>query len=979
MVILVWGVMTASQSSREESPKDRDPTARRSEKGVTAQARPMTQQLILDWPATDRTDAKLEIDGRPRVIANLADRQAPDLLKLPVTAGLHKVWIVRRGFEPFEQTVAVERGQDARVRVQLLAGPEVTVAETPQPRPNPEREVEPEPTEMGAEKPKQQAPPSKLTADQRAQLQEAARLNAQVVTLLKAGRAREALPLATRALGIRERILGKETPHYAQSLSNLGAIYQKLGESAKAEPLYVQARDIQKKVLGEEHLDYATSLNNLAWLYGDMDEYAKAEPLLVQARDIRNKVLGEQHPHYAQSLNNLATVYNEMGDYAKAEALFVQALGIRKKALGEEHPSYATSLNNLAAIYYHMGDYAKAEPLAQAGMDVETTFANKVIAFLPEATAMRLRESLPGHALLLSILRRMPKHSDRAAYAALWRTRGLVFRSLAARRQGREQSPEAKTLWARLRTTAQQLAQLTLAVPKPDQREARHRRLAELNDEKQRLEAELARTSVEFRRNQEITAAEPEDLVRLLQRDEAVVELLRVADWSWPPGGRGKPVFEWHYDGFVLRRGSDAQAVKVAWVQLGPAKPIDRAVSRWRAAITGDSTVASEAPQAAAEVRRRIWDKIEPHLAGCSQVIVVPDGYLCFLPWAALPGRKPGTCLLEDYAIATAPSAYQLYAMLTEPQSAQGKLLLVGGVAYDAEPSGSAGGGELLASDLGASGRTRGPAMKTKSHWERLPGSEEEVEAIARGWSGGPTPVVLRGAGASERALREQFPGSRYIHLATHGFFADPEFRSMFGQDEQAEQLFGGPGMVTAKRARVTVRNPLILSGVVLAGANLPPKTDKLGLPTGEDGIMTAEEIAGLDLRDTELAVLSACDTGLGNVASGEGVMGLTRAFHLAGTRNVVASLWKLDDAATVAMMKLFYYKLWKEKKKPIEALRESQLYLLRNPAQIDAIAKARGFGLDRPLTTPDGGTRTSSTTADPRLWAAWILSGPGD
>jgi CHAT domain-containing protein len=177
----------------------------------------------------------------------------------------------------------------------------------------------------------------------------------------------------------------------------------------------------------------------------------------------------------------------------------------------------------------------------------------------------------------------------------------------------------------------------------------------------------------------------------------------------------------------------------------------------------------------------------------------------------------------------------------------------------------------------------------------------------------------------------------------------------------------------------VTARNPLILSGVVLAGANLPPLTDDLGLPTGEDGILTAEEVVNLDLRGTELVVLSACETGLGRSGGGEGVYGLQRAFHLAGARNVIASLWKVSDQATAALMRLFYHKLWIEKKPPIEALREAQLAIYYHPEQIKYLATTRGPNFKKTVKLVDGGRRNEPTERSPtRHWAAFTLSGPG-
>ena len=229
--------------------------------------------------------------------------------------------------------------------------------------------------------------------------------------------------------------------------------------------------------------------------------------------------------------------------------------------------------------------------------------------------------------------------------------------------------------------------------------------------------------------------------------------------------------------------------------------------------------------------------------------------------------------------------------------------------------------------------------------------------------------------GRTKAALREGMPNSRYIHLATHGFFADEKFRSMYGHDVAGEQLFGGAAeLVTAKRASVTVRNPLILSGIVLAGANLPPETDELGLPTGEDGIMTAEEVVNLDLRNTELVVLSACETGLGKVAGGEGVFGLTRAFGLAGARTTIASLWKVDDSATQALMTEFYTNLWQKKLGKLEALRQAQLTIMRDYGQQSGTV--RGTIVKLKPTTPHEKPKKRGSRLPPYYWAAFVLSG---
>jgi CHAT domain-containing protein len=177
------------------------------------------------------------------------------------------------------------------------------------------------------------------------------------------------------------------------------------------------------------------------------------------------------------------------------------------------------------------------------------------------------------------------------------------------------------------------------------------------------------------------------------------------------------------------------------------------------------------------------------------------------------------------------------------------------------------------------------------------------------------------------------------------------------------------------------LRNPLVLSGLVLAGANLPASADPLA--HDDHGILTAESIAGLDLSGLDHVVLSACETGLGMVAGGEGVFGLQRAFHIAGAHNVIASLRKVDDQATAALMTIFYDRLWKRGKPPIEALREAQLTLYRNPDLAGELAAARGTPdfdklLRQPQPVPDHNVSSPARHAPVRQWAAFMLSGDG-
>jgi tetratricopeptide (TPR) repeat protein len=213
--------------------------------------------------------------------------------------------------------------------------------------------------------------PQQESSEADAELAEAEQLMQQVIELYNQGQYADAIPLAERALAIREKVLGAEHPDVATSLNNLALLYRAMGNYPQAEPLLQRALAIREKMLGAEHPDVATSLGNLALLYDEMGSYQQAEPLYQRALAIRERVLGVEHPDVATSLSNLAGLYRAMGNYQQAEPLLQRALAIREKALGAEHPDVAAaSLNSLAVLYSDMGNYQQAEPLLQRALAI---------------------------------------------------------------------------------------------------------------------------------------------------------------------------------------------------------------------------------------------------------------------------------------------------------------------------------------------------------------------------------------------------------------------------------------------------------------------------------------------------------------------------------------------------------------------------------------------------------------------------------
>ncbi len=394
-------------------------------------------------------------------------------------------------------------------------------------------------------------------------------------------------------------------------------------------------------------------------------------------------------------------------------------------------------------------------------------------------------------------------------------------------------------------------------------------------------------------------------------------------------------------------------------VDLGPAQAIHDAVNNWRLALQrrfrteGDAALGEE-------VRRLLWRPLGPYLKGARLVLVSPDSVLTRVPFAALPGSKKGSYLLEEVALAIVPVPQLLPQMLAsqaETGKAEPSLLLVGDVAYD-----KSAGSTAVADSRPA---PRGGALM---HWQPLEATLAEVRAI-RGCFEDRYPdghvTALSSSRATEAALRKHAPAHRYLHLATHGFFAPKQLRSALADvshsdKEGVRNLFG--------RRDVAGFHPGLLSGLVLAGANEAPQ------PGQDDGILTAMEVEALDLSGVELAVLSACETGLGEEAGGEGLLGLQRAFQIAAARSVVASLWQVDDAATRKLMTVFYTNLWQNKMSRQEALRQAQLWMLR-----EGEAWMQHEGISRGMVdvrVPRERLPIEDGRLAPYYWAAFSLSG---
>jgi CHAT domain-containing protein len=763
----------------------------------------------------------------------------------------------------------------------------------------------------------------------------------------------KALTLREQARDLYKRFLGEAHPDYAICLNGLALLYQELGEHEKALPLAEQARDLFKRHLGEAHPRYANSLNNLATLYQALGEHGKALPLYVEARDLYKRHLGEAHPRYANSLNNLAWLYWAMEKYGKALPLLEQARDLRKRHLGEGHPHYAQSLHNLAVLYRAMKDTAKAAKLAEQSRALHQAFLDRT--FTDQSSRQRYN-LLQKHRSVLSASVSFALDAGpapAALYEAVLAWKGALAARAAEERLARDR-PELRPLVERLRLARAGLARVASRLPANQRQQAEWRALFDrLEKEKEGLETRLAQQSAAYLRWKKLRQVDAGQVRAALPRGVALVDFLDYVHSSPSATKKGRWEYESRLLAFVLRRERPP-----VLVPLGSAKGIDAAVRAWRRAVQ-----AHQSPEAAAaELSRRVWRPLEKHLGGVERVLIAPDGVLTGLSFAALPGRKAGTYLLEDVALGYVTSGRQLLEAAAKDDGPPGRgLLAVGGLDYGAVKA--------------------RPGAAAKQGYGYLPGTRLEAERVGRlfrqQFPGAEAPRLLTGKDVDADALKGRLPPTRgagrprYLHLATHGFFEAPS--------PQAQKLrpWERPELLPFALARdyYTFTHPLLRCGLALAGTNADP----------ERGILRAEEVADLDLRGCQLAVLSACETALGK-ADREGVQSLQRAFQAAGARSLVVSLWRVHDAATSVLMEEFYQNLWQKKLSRLEALRQAQLTVLRDPGRVQRRQKELNAELlkrklrgpeDEPEPLPKGGA--AAARSHPALWAAFILSGdPG-
>jgi CHAT domain-containing protein/Tfp pilus assembly protein PilF len=776
-------------------------------------------------------------------------------------------------------------------------------------------------------------------------LETAIRLNNLATLYFSQGKYVEAEPLYLRVLEIREKALGKDHSSYATILSNLAGLYYLQGKFVKAEPLYLRALEIREKTLGKNHPSYATTLSKLATLYYLQERYVEAEPLYLRVLNIREKVLGKDHPFTAESLNSLGLLYQDQGKYLEAEALCKRALEIYEKALGKDHPSAADSLHILARLYHWQGKYDEAEALYNRALAINEKALGEdhpsARAILDNLAALYMAkgaivqavkfQSLANAASERNLAYNLAAGSERDKLAYLTtfyrqtdRTISLHIHSAPAdpaarkmaatlilQRKGRALDATSQNLNAlrsrfnaedqalldRWTATRSQIARLVLSGPQSMSAERHQAGIKELEDQADKDESEISRRSKEFFAQSLPVTLEAAQAA--IPPDSALIEFA-----SYHPfNARAATYDQAHYVVYVLHHDG-----KIAWKELGDANSIDDAIAALRNALRDPKR--TDVKRLARAVDAKVFQPIRPLLGGKSRLLISPDGSLNLIPFATLVDERM-RYVVERYSISYLTSGRDLLRLHVARESKDGPMVVAG---PDFGRKRKAAEGEI-------NGESAGSAFRGV-YFPPLPGAEQEGEALSALLPGA---TVLAKSQATKAAL-SRIHAPKLLHIATHGFFLeDLDMPSTGGRGHQS--FTGHPERILRdleldlERHGARIESPLLRSGLALAGANEHREDD--------NGILTALEVTGLNLWGTKLVVLSACDTGVGEVKNGDGVYGLRRALALAGSETQVMSLWAISDKATRELMVSYYRKLQNGQGRG-EALRQVQLEMLK-------------------------------------------------
>ncbi len=741
-------------------------------------------------------------------------------------------------------------------------------------------------------------------------------LNNLAVLYVRLGRYAEAETLYIEARAIREKQIGKEHPAYAVSLNNLANLYQEIQRYEEAEILYKEALEIWKKILGEKHNNVAAAIHNLATLHKKRGQHDAAVELYREALAIWEGIYGKDLPVYAQGLSSLGELREQMGDYPAALALFLEAGSIRERSLGKEHPDYGNSMNSLARVYWRMAKIKEAHAPMKDAVLLQQKMMIHAATHLSEQEQItfntRFKEIQDQYYSFIQLNQNYLKEGIGDCLDLTLFHKGYVLFSAKQVRQRIQNSPEANKIYLQLSTLQRRLSK-----EYAKQFDAR-KDVPELENKATALEKELFIQVADMPLlQQQVTW---KHVQQKLKKGEALIEFIHYN--LYDPDKKDSIM----YSALVLLPGMNEPAL----IPLFEEKELNALLeykSERRADFVNDLYAYADRGLVKIGTPKRslyemIWEPLEEFgLPAVHTIYVSGTGVLHRLNMGGIPINDE-QILSDKYALTSLGSTRQIVYTDTSVQLPNNPAIAVfGGIQYDTDSllinnEMARGNSEETGQHKGNDSTSRTKESRGSNSWTYLKWTEKEASIIKNITEAASFNVNYY---TGNTGTEEQFKSMGHnntasspavLHVASHGFFfPDPSVSPEIPSTASVFQL---------------ADNPMIRSGLILAGGN-QVWTGGQSLPGVEDGILTAYEISQLDLRNTALVVLSACETGLGDIKGNEGVYGLQRAFKIAGAKYLIMSLWQVPDRETMEFMTSFY-KNWLEEKMTIpNAFRKTQ------------------------------------------------------
>lgn len=829
----------------------------------------------------------------------------------------------------------------------------------------------------------------------------------------ESGRHAEAEQLYNRSIMIFETRLGKDHVRTAVGFNNLGRLHLDAKRYAEAEQPLRRSLAIYEAKLGLEHPDLTIPLLNLARAHMHQGKLDSCESLLKRTTSIIEAKFGHNHPRIASIMETRIELDRKTGRADEVDGLLQQILEIRRARLGKAHPLTASAQRELSVSRFASGRHSEAVRLMHTALQLQRVHQVRLLPMLSERdqlTYLKKTQTSLDDALTMALAN--PLGDENAARTASWLVNGkAVAQQAVADRlllsRGVD-SPDGRRMLAELTSVRQELARLTLEPPKPGAEEHSRTRKEELTERERSLSSRLGHQDARATRDDpwveldEVMGRLPEggvylDFVRYAPRDYKVSEsqpvylLPRYAAWLTTADGRTRAAD-------LGDAASIDSLIKDARTKLESAPAAIKS--------KGEIEAERELQPALKALSDRLLAPFRKELAGSTRWVVCPDADLWLVPWSALP-LDDTIYIAERHAIRLVISGRDLVVDPLRLDLKASQSVVIADPDFNASPISSnyrlaglkchgtieewrvnfhfaddgdtveirdaadgsvagtgkwklegsaltittsraaftgtlgslkASGGRSLRNDdgtttsdrweflvekrAGSEVETRGLVGLKLGSIPRLSGTAAEgevaVSLLAKHYGEKPTILTDREAcAAAVRALRSP----RVLVLATHGYVLPSR---------------------EPDKEKPSSENPLLQCGLLLAGCNLPG---------GESvGVLTGLDVAGLDLRGTELAVLSACETGLGEVRSGEGVAGLRQAFQLAGAQSVIATLWQVPDRDSAILMSSFFGRIANTPSRDV-TLAEAQREMIKN-------------------------RRDRSGATHPYFWAAYTLTG---